>query len=694
MKARQKLREAVDLLYARGPACSKTYYSLISECIQCSDVEQAKRLQSHMDLYFFQPTTTSLHNRLLHVYGKCNKISYARQLFDNMPVRDVLSYNAMLTAYSKVGLVEEARTLFSQIVSPDSVSFNILISALVTKGFSEDALKYFIQMRRERIAPTEYTHVSVLNVCSHLMDLRSGKEVHGWILTGSSKSNLFVCNALIDMYAKCGDIDQAQRVFNEMIDRNVVSWNSMIAGYLRNGKPDKCLDLFSKMCCLGITPDLVTLSSILRVYIHVGHIEEAQNIFREIKERDVVAWTTMIVGLAQRGRDEDALQLFGEMLLEGIRPDSCTLSSVISACAGLASTDHGKAIHGKAILIGTEGDLLVSTALVDMYSKCGQVRDSWVIFTNMESPNVISWNSMIIGYAQNGMATDALILYERMLKENLNPDNITFVGVLSACCHASFIEQGRKYFHSIREQHGLTPSADHYACMINLLGRSKNMNEVVDLIKNMQIEPNYLIWSTFLSVCRMNGDIEHAEMAARQLFQLDPLDSGPYIMLSNMYAACGRWEDVASMRSLMKERNVRKFAAYSWIEINNKVHKFLSDDRSHPQTKKIYEKLSSLMVKLGEEGYVPDTNLVLHDVGEKEKVESIYYHSEKLALAYGLISKPQNIPLRIVKNIRVCGDCHLFMKFVSKATDRYIILRDSNRYHHFVKGQCSCKDYW
>ncbi|XVE98109.1 hypothetical protein REPUB_Repub03eG0077000 [Reevesia pubescens] len=282
-----------------------------------------------------------------------------------------------------------------------------------------------------------------------------------------------------------------------------------------------------------------------------------------------------------------------------------------------------------------------------------------------------------------------------MLQENFKPDSITFLAVLSACNHAGLIEEGRGYFDSISKQHALVPTMDHYSCMINLLGRSGCMREAVDLIKNMLHEPNSLIWSSLLSVCAIKGDIEHGEMAAKCLFELDPLNAGPYIMLSNMYATCGRWEDVASVRSLMKSKNVKKFAAYSWIEIDSEVHKFVAEDRTHSETEMIYEELSRLIKKLLEAGFMPDTKLVLHNVMEEEKFASICYHSEKLALAFGLIKKSHaTTPIRIMKNIRVCGDCHTFMKFVSKIIGRPIILRDSNRFHHFVGGSCSCGDYW
>ncbi|KAF9615843.1 hypothetical protein IFM89_026731 [Coptis chinensis] len=694
MRSNQNLGQAVDLVYTRGSARTETYTQLILECIRNSDVFQAKRLQNHMEIHSYTPNDSFLQNRLLQLYGKSGKVSEAENLFDKMTQRDVFSWNAMLSAYSKMGLVGNLKTVFSSMPVKDSVSYNTVIAGFVGNGCFDSGFELFIRMQRERLQATEYSFVTVLNACSHVLDLRRGKQVHGRIVSSKVEGNVFVWNALIDMYVKCGEVDQARWLFDRVVSRNLVSWNSMISGYLRNGRPKECLELFNEMKSLGIQPDLVTVSSILGASFQSGLLEEATRMFRGMKERDKVCWTAMIVGYMQNKREVDALMIFSEMLSEDVRPDNYTISSVVSACARLASLDHGKVVHCRAVLTGFEGDLLVSSALIDMYSKCGEVVDAWIVFGMMPVRNVVSWNAMITGYAQNGRNQEALALYDKMLQENLKPDNVTFVGILSACGHTGLIELGWKYFHSISES-GLMPTLDHYACMINLLGRSGYMNEAIKLIRSMQDKPNHLVWSTLLSVSKVNHDIESAEMAARHLFELDPLDAEPYIMLSNMYAGCGRWKDVASMRSLIQDKKIQKFAAYSWINIDNEVHKFVSGDRTHPQTHDIYKELSRLLNKMRDAGFVSDTNVALHDVGEEEKVESVCYHSEKLALAFALISRPHSVTaIRILKNIRVCGDCHLFMKFVSKSIGRRIILRDSNLFHHFEGGQCSCNDYW
>ncbi|PON77672.1 DYW domain containing protein [Parasponia andersonii] len=695
MKVKQKLGDAIDLLYSRGCATSEAYTRLVLECVRSKDVAQAKRLHSHMELHLFHPTNTFLHNRLLHLYAKYGRLEDARNLFDKMPKRDVLSWNAMLSAFAKSGSVEDLGEAFDQMPERDSVSFDTMIAGLSRNGCPRNALEVFVRMRRQGFEPSEYTFASLLRASSQLLDLRLGKQIHGRVVAGHMSGNVFVWNGLTNLYAKCGDINRARWLFDRLVNKDIVSWNLMISGYLINGEPRKCIDLFSEMQVSGLKPDQVSSSNVVSAYFQTGCIDEAIETFYGIKEKDKICWTTMIVNCTQNGREEDAFMLFGNMLAENVIPDSFTISSVVSSCAKLASLFHGQAIHGKAILMGVDDDLLVSSALVHMYCKCGVTSDARLVFEMMPNRNVVSWTAVIGGYAQNGLDLQALALYEQMLEENTKPDNVTLVGVLSACIHANLVEKGQKYFDSISKKHGMTPTLDHYACMICLFGRSGNIDKALDLVKSMPHEPNSLIWSTLLSVCAMKNDIKNAEMAAEHLFKLDPFNAGPYIILSNMYATYGRWKDVASIRSLMKIKNVKKFSAYSWIEIDNMVHKFVSEDRSHPETEKIYGELNILVRKVQGAGFTPNSNFVLHDIGEKEKIESICYHSEKLALVFGLIKKPQEwIPIRIMKNIRICGDCHQFMKFVSKVTGRSIILRDLNRFHHFVGGTCSCKDYW
>jgi len=281
-----------------------------------------------------------------------------------------------------------------------------------------------------------------------------------------------------------------------------------------------------------------------------------------------------------------------------------------------------------------------------------------------------------------------------MQSADMSPDEITFVGVLSACSHSGLVDEGWRCFNSMSHDYGLKPEMEHYACMIDLLGRSGHLYEAERFIENMPYKPNTTMWGALLSACRLHGNMDLAKTAAEELFKLEPQNTANYVLLSNIYAACGRWGDVEKVRTLMRDRGIQKHPGCSWIEVKNQVHAFLVDDKSHPQAEKIYALLDSLTSQIKEAGYVPNTNLVLHDVEEEQKENFLSYHSEKLALAFGLISTSPSIPIRIIKNLRVCGDCHTAIKLISMIVQREIILRDANRFHHFKDGLCTCGDYW
>lgn len=421
--------------------------------------------------------------------------------------------------------------------------------------------------------------------------------------------------------------------------------------------------------------------------------------FAKCPERTSVAlWNAVISGFAKCGRSKEALELFDQMLqMEGedVRADGITVVSALAACADLGALDAGEWIHDHAAKNSIQLDVFVGTALVDMYSKCGSIDLARKVFDEMPDRNVMSWTVMIRGLAMCGNGGDALALFSKMIDEGVKPDGITFVGVLSACSHSRLVDEGRRVFASMTRDFGIVPKSEHYSCVVDLLSRAGMLREAIEFIENMPLEPDAALWGSLLSACRRNPkEVELAEFVAGQLMEIEPDNDATYVLLSNIYAYNNRWDDVARVRRLMKERAIRKTPGCSSVEANGVVHEFIAGDRSHPQFEEIYGMVEEVALKLEDSGYVMDTSEVLLDIGEDEKRSSLLLHSEKLALAFGLISTNSSTTVRIVKNLRVCNDCHTMMKHVSEVFRREIVLRDRNRFHRFRDGSCSCSDFW
>eukprot|EP01018_Ginkgo_biloba_P036740 Gb_04648 [translate_table: standard] len=623
-----RLKEALQILRVTDRLVdSYTYVCLLEVCTKKKALSEGKLVHLHMNERGFIPDLF-LQNRLVNMYAKCGSLVDARNVFDEMPQRDVCSWNTLIAGYAQSGYFEDAANLFQKMPKRNVYSWTAMIVAYSKHGFPEDALTLFHQMRRTGTQPNHFTFASVLPACANLADLEQGMKIHEDIIRGGFQSDEFVQSALVDMYAKCGSIQKAHDVFFKMHKRNTVSWTAMIAGY------------------------------------------------------------------AQNGRDEEALKLFGQMQLKGLKPTPNTFASVLSACANLAALEQGMDIHEDIIRSGLQSDVYVGSALVDMYAKCGSIEKARHVFDKIHERNTVSWTAMIAGYAMHGCAKEALKLFEQMQQSGLKPNHVTLLCVLTACSHAGLIHEGRQYFDHMSQCYHITPTIEHYACMVDILGRAGLLDEAQDFINKMPIKPDATVFRCLLGACRIYNNIELGERVAEHLVELDPENPAPYVLLSNIYAAAGRWDDTETVRRMMKDKGIKKIAGRSWIEVNKQVHAFIAGDRSHPKTEEIYAKLEGLSKQMKVAGYVPDMRFVLHDLEEEQKEQILCYHSEKLAIAFGLINTPPGTTIRVIKNLRVCGDCHSAAKFISKIVAREIVVRDANRYHHFKDGQCSCGDYW
>ncbi|XP_057862595.1 pentatricopeptide repeat-containing protein At2g22070 isoform X2 [Cryptomeria japonica] len=635
-----------------------TFTSVVSGCTNLESFQLGKEVHCHIILLGFG-SYVAVGNSLVSMYAKCGNIEKAQCVFDQMPLRNVYSWNTLIGMYANSGSLDFMQRLFDKMPTKDVVSWNSMIVGYVQHGCEKKGLELFVQMQQDSMNPDLITFISVLTACSNIEALKQGKQIHAHAIKTGLELLQTMGNALVSMYAKCGCMDDARFVFDKMPEPNVVSSTAMIDGHL------KC-----------------------------GSIDFARQLFDGMPERDIVSWTAIIVGYAQYGDGNEVIELFEEMLGSGLKPNNFTFSCILSVFASLADLEKGKQVHAYTTKIGFNYHVSVGNSLVTMYAKCGVIEDANQVFRHMPERDAVSWTAIIAGNAQHGFGREAIQLFETMLQKGMKPDHITFLGILTACSHAGLVDEGRHYFNFMTQNHCITPGASHYACMVDLLGRAGCLKEAEDLLNNMPIEPNASMWGALLGSCRVHGNVDLAKRAAESIFVLEPKHAGAYSLLANVYASSGRWDDVAKVRKMMKDRGVKKDPGCSWIEIKNRVHVFGVEDGRHPQKQEIYAMLEKLALQIREEGYVPNMKFVLHDVDEERKEQILCHHSEKLAIAFGLINTPSGTTIRIIKNLRACGDCHTATKFISKIVGREIIVRDAIRFHHFKDGLCSCGEFW
>lgn len=558
-------------------------------------------------------------------------------------------------SYSSLGYVQHSVALFSRTENTDVYFYTAIIRGHAINGLHEQALRFYVQMLTEKVEPNAFTLSTVLKACT----FEAGKVLHSHAHKLGFESDTYVRTALVDIYGRGNDIASARRLFKTMPERSLVSLTAMMTGYAKN-----------------------------------GDIDEARVLFDGMEERDVVSWNVMIDGYAQRGRPNEALVLFRQMLKARFKPNEATMLAVLSACGQVGALESGQWIHSYLRYSSTYVNAKVGSALIDMYSKCGSLEDAKLVFDGIKDKDAVLYNAMIGGYAIHGFTQEALKLFDEMSQVGLYPTDITFIGILSACAHSGLVSEGWSLFNLMKDQYALQPKIEHYGCMVNLLGRAGKLDEAYDLIKSISSEADHVLWGTLLGACRLHKNVTLGEKIAEFLLERGLENSGTYVLLSNIYAAAGDWDGVARMRAMMKQSGVQKEPGCSSVEVNNEVHEFLAGDMKHPKSKEIYSMLEKMNGWLKDHGYAAQTETVLHNIGEADKERSLEVHSEKLALAFGLISTNKGTTIKIVKNLRVCPDCHTVIKLVSKITGRKIVMRDRNRFHHCVGGLCSCGDYW
>ncbi|EFJ30900.1 hypothetical protein SELMODRAFT_88824 [Selaginella moellendorffii] len=630
---RESLHKSIQLLESRELELDPVgYAALIRRCGAANAISAARRLHSHiLSLPHSNSQPPFLANLLIEMYGKCGRLPYARELFESMPSRNVHTWTVAMAAFSH-------------------------------NGCHSEALVFFRRMYQSGERPDRVTFSVILAAIAQMgaAAIDQGREIHRYARISGLLPNVVVGTAVISMYGKCGRLDDARAAFEELQWKNSVTWNAMMTNYKLDGRDREALELF-----------------------------------REMHDADSVCWNAMIAAYAQHGRGKQALDLYRSMHdTTDLAPKQGTFVTVIDVCAELSALKQGRAIHARVRATNFDANLLVSNALVHMYGKCGCLDEALDVFHSMKLKDEISWNTIISSYAYHGHSDQALLLYQEMDLQGVKPTEVTFVGLLSACSHGGLVADGLDYFYRMQDDHRIKPSVPHFGCIIDLLGRGGRLAEAELVLKSMPIQANAVQWMSLLGACKTHGDLKRGVRAADQVVDRVPWTSGGYVLLSNIYAAAGRWKDVEKIRKIMAARGVKKSPGKSWIEIGDVVHEFVSGDSSHPQGEEIYVELGKMVEEMKGLGYVPDTSSVFHDLEEEEKEDLLVCHSEKLAIVYGNMVVPGKSMLRIVKNLRVCLDCHTATKFMSRITGRKIVVRDAARFHLFENGSCSCRDYW
>ncbi|GMH08480.1 hypothetical protein Nepgr_010320 [Nepenthes gracilis] len=617
------------------------------------------RLDDAIALYMRSPQrTVCLQTAMMTAYTQNGRIQDAEKIFNEISTPNIVTWNSMIAGYLQNGMLEEADDMFTRMPARNSASWAAMIAGFAQNGQGEIALDLFSHLHRSGNSPNHSCFTSSLFACANLGVIGKGKQIHALTIKTVSQYNSYVGNSLISMYAKCKNVVAVSKVFNTMEVKDMVSWNSLITAFSENDM-----------------------------------LDDARAIFEKMPKRDVVSWTAILSAYVQTGHVDVALQMFLDMMERGMKPSQLTVTSILSACGVVGATKLGEQIHGQIFKLGFDSLLFVNNALITMYFKCGS-EDGFCIFQDMSERDIVTWNAVLAGCAQNGFGKEAVKIFARMEAENILCNEITFLEILCACSRAGLLDEGWAYFNSMHQVYGIQPLVYHYTCMVDLLGRAGELSKAEALIESMPVEPDSVIWEALLGACRIHNNMELAERVAKNISLMKTNKAGTYVLLSNMYAFEGRWDKVREMRDLMKVHKVSKEPGISWIQIKNKLHSFRTADKTHDLVEEIYSLLKEYHELLKMLGYVPDTNFVLHDVEEEQKEDGLLYHSEKLAVALGILSTPKGSPIQIMKNLRTCGDCHTFMKFMSRVTQRKITVRDRARYHHFRDGFCSCGDYW
>ncbi|XP_011623945.2 pentatricopeptide repeat-containing protein At4g35130, chloroplastic [Amborella trichopoda] len=686
-----------------------TYPFVLKACARLSNIAEGKKVHCKL-VKTGLDTALFVANSLITMYCKCKEMHAGELVFDEMPERDIVSWNSLIAGYA-------------------------------SNAYGHEALLCLGEMQLFGFEPDRFTLLCALPASTLDKSRVYGKEIHCKTLRLGFLPDPMLETSLLDMYFKCRDVRAAEGHFGKMSMRNSVAWNTLISGYARNKLAQKAIDSFSKMQMQEkLCPDPITMVNLLPACAHIEallpgksihgfslrkgflslikenkgdqfcshlvletalldtyakckELEYAQKLFERMVEKNLVSCNAMIAGFAQNGQNKEAIALFHSLWHVPMEPDATTIASVLSAYGEIASLREGNQIHGYVVKSELGLDTFILNSLVYMYAKCGNLQLATRVFDGIQSKDVVSLNVIIMAYGIHGYGHDALDLFSMMKNMGITPNGSTFVSVLTSCSHSGMVDEGWKHFNSMQKDYEIDPWIEHYACMVDLLGRIGCLDQAEIFVRQMPTKPTPRIWGSLLKACRFHGHIELAERVAKNLLKLDHDNTGCYILLSNMYAAAGRWEDVEEVRLTLREKGLEKTRGCNVVELSSETCSFLYGERDHPESETIYRVSGILSRLIGELAYSPGTKFRLQDIGKK-RANTPTNHSIRLALSLGLISSTIGTPILIRKNVRLCGDCHHALKMISEKVKREIIVRDPRLFHHFRDGYCCCADYW
>lgn len=714
--------------------CSSLYVPLFQECVEQRSLSQTRIVHTHViktgtyiDLY--------LSTYLVSVYAKCGFMDGAQMLFDQLHKRYCVAWTALVTGYAQ--------------------NFQY-----------QKSIRIFIAMLESGTYPTNHTLGAVISICNSLHDLRLGKQIHGYVVKYAIAWDTSVGNSLSSLYSKCGLLNAAVKIFRAIIHKNIISWTTVISACSENGYAKWGLKLFEEllykddpkpneftftsaisMCCdsrnldvglqihsmcikFGCQSTGPVSNSIMYLYLKSGRVDDGRKCIQNVADISLVTWNAMISGYAKmmdltnedgaisaHSRGTEALQIFQKLNrsdVDTMKPDVFSYATILRVCSGLVAFEQGEQVHAQIIKNGCLSDIVVGSALVNMYNKCGSIENASKAFLEMPTRTLISWTCMISSYSQHGRSKEAILLFEDMRLAGVIPNPITFIGVLSACSHGGMVDEGRHYFKMMKNDYGITPLMDHCACMVDMFVRLGRLEEAIEFINHSMAEyhvkPDEVIWSIIIAGGRSHGKMDIAFYGAEQLLKLGKLsvNSQYYALLHTMYVSAERWQDVSKLRKMIKKKKINSSSSsktkpwtkdLSWISIKEKVHSFTADDQSRSQFKEIYCLMESLVDRAKGMGYVAgglkplelkeEVVVVQEEEDEDAKFQNLH-HSEKLAVSFGLLNTAEGLPIRVVKNNSMCRDCHEVLKFFSVLTQREIIVRDNKRLHRFKDGMCCC----